>query len=116
MAGCGFNEARYQRRKAAREAKRNDRLKHYDDFNRIIDTDNLCASFNRSKCGVSWKKSVQWYGANTMLERHIPDRRVIALTCGFVSVFGPGKSLGLGSQVSQAAAIFYPGAAHGQAV
>jgi hypothetical protein len=26
----------------------------------------------------------------------------------FVSVFGPGKSLGLGSQVSQIAAVFYP--------
>jgi hypothetical protein len=34
-----------------------------------------------------------------MLERHITDPRVIALTRGFVSVFGPGKSLGLGSQV-----------------
>jgi hypothetical protein len=43
-----------------------------------------------------------------MLERHITDRRVITLIRGFVSVFGPGKSLGLGSQVSQVAAIFYP--------
>jgi hypothetical protein len=43
-----------------------------------------------------------------MLERHITDRRVTALVRAFVSVFGPGKSLGLGSQVSQVAAIFYP--------
>jgi hypothetical protein len=43
-----------------------------------------------------------------MLEQHITDRRVIALIRDFVSVFGPGKSLGLGSQVSQVAAIFYP--------
>jgi retron-type reverse transcriptase len=43
-----------------------------------------------------------------MLERPITDRRVTALIRGFVSVFGPGKSLGLGSQVSQVAAIFYP--------
>jgi hypothetical protein len=220
--------ARFQRRKAAREVKRNDRLMRYDDFNRIIDTDNLYASFNRSRRGVSWKESVQRYEANAlrniaatrrkliagesvrsgfkeftlnergkirhiksvhiserivqkclcdyclnpvltrpliydngasitgkgvhftlrrlvahlskfyrqngnsnngyallvdfskffdnidhailfdMLERHIKDPRVIALTRGFVSVFGPGKSLGLGSQVSQVAAIFYP--------
>jgi hypothetical protein len=220
--------ARYQRRKAAREAKRNNCLMQYDDFNRIIDTDNLYASFNRSKSGVSWKESVQRYEANAMrniaatrmkliagesvqsgfkeftlnergkirhiksvhiserivqkclcdycltpiltrpliydngasikgkgvhfalrrlvahlskfykqngnsnkgyallvdfakffdnidhavlfdmLERHITDRRITALIRSFVSVFGPGKSLGLGSQVSQVAAIFYP--------
>jgi hypothetical protein len=220
--------ARYQRRKAAREAKRNDRLTRYDDFNRIIDADNLYASFNRSKRGVSRKESVQRYEANAMrniastrkkliagesvqsgfkeftlsergkirhiksvhiserivqkclcdyclnpilerplvydngasikgkgvhfalrrlvvhlsrfyrqngnsnkgyallvdfakffdnidhailfdmLERHIADRRVTALVRAFVSVFGPGKSLGLGSRVSQVAAIFYP--------
>jgi retron-type reverse transcriptase len=217
--------ARCQRRKAAREAKRNDRLIQYDDFNRIVNTDNLYASFNRSKLGVSWKESVQKYEANAMrniaatrrkliagesvqsgfkeftlnergkirhiksvhiserivqkclcdyclnpiltrpliydnvasikgkgvhfalrrliahlskfykqngnsnkgyallvdfsrffdnidhavlfdmLEQHITDRRVTALVHGFVSVFGPGKSLGLGSQVSQVAAI-----------
>jgi hypothetical protein len=200
----------------------------YDDFNQIIDTDNLYAAFNRSKLGVSWKESVQRYEANAlrniaatrrkliagesvqsgfkeftlnergkirhiksvhiserivqkclcdyclnpiltrpliydngasikgkgvhfalrrlvvhlsrfykqngrsntgyallvdftkffdnidhailfdMLEQHITDRRVTALARSFVSVFGPGKSLGLGSQVSQVAAIFYP--------
>jgi hypothetical protein len=220
--------ARYQRRKAAQEAKRNDRLMQYDDFNRVIDTDNLYDSFNRSKRGVSWKESVQRYEANAlrniaaarrkliagesvmsgfmeftlhergkirhiksvhiserivqkclcdyclnpiltrsliydngasikgkgvhfalrrlithlskfyrqngrsnkgyallvdftrffdnidhavlfdMLERHIADRRVISLIRSFISVFGPGKSLGLGSQISQVAAIFYP--------
>jgi hypothetical protein len=228
MTSVERKAARYQRRKAAREEKRNDRLTRYDDFNQVIDTDNLYASFNRSKSGVSWKESVQRYEANAMcniaatrgkliagesvqsgfkeftlnergkirhiksvhiserivqkclcdyclnpiltrpliydngasikgkgvhfalrrliahlskfnrqngrsnkgyallvdfskffdnidhavlfamLERHIKDRRVTALTRGFVSVFGPGKSLGLGSQVSQVAAIFYP--------
>jgi hypothetical protein len=220
--------ARYQRRKAAREAKRNDCLTQYDDFNRITDTDNLYASFLRSKRGVSWKESVRRYEANAMrniaatrrkliagesvrsgfmeftlnergkirhiksvhiserivqkclcdyclnpvltrpliydngtsikgkgihfaprrlvahlskfyrqngnsnkgyalladftkffdnidhavlfdlLERHITDRRVAALVRSFVSVCGPGKSLGPGSQVSPIAAIFYP--------
>jgi retron-type reverse transcriptase len=44
----------------------------------------------------------------TLLERHITDPRVMDLIRRFVSVFGSGKSLGLGSQVSQIAAIFYP--------
>jgi hypothetical protein len=38
----------------------------------------------------------------------IKDERIRELTRHFVSVFGNGKSLGLGSQVSQIAAIFYP--------
>jgi hypothetical protein len=38
----------------------------------------------------------------------IHDRRVLALTESFIRVFGGGKSLGLGSQVSQICAIFYP--------
>jgi hypothetical protein len=43
-----------------------------------------------------------------LLERHIRDERVRDLTRRFVSVFGDGVSLGLGSQVSQIAAMFYP--------
>jgi hypothetical protein len=43
-----------------------------------------------------------------LLAGHIGDERVLGLTRRFVSVFGPGKSLGLGSHVSQVAAIFYP--------
>jgi hypothetical protein len=43
-----------------------------------------------------------------LLDRHITDLRILDLVCRFISVFGPGKSLGLGSQVSQIAAIFYP--------
>jgi hypothetical protein len=44
-----------------------------------------------------------------MLERDIKDRRVLDLTKKFIAVFGDGKSLGLGSQVSQIAAIYFPG-------
>jgi hypothetical protein len=43
-----------------------------------------------------------------LLDQHITDPRILDLVRRFVSVFGPGKSLGLGSQVSQIAAIFYP--------
>jgi hypothetical protein len=43
-----------------------------------------------------------------MLEKDIKDRRVLDLTKKFIEVFGDGKSLGLGSQVSQIAAIYFP--------
>jgi hypothetical protein len=43
-----------------------------------------------------------------MLEKDITDKRVLDLTKKFISVFGDGKSLGLGSQVSQIAAIYFP--------
>jgi hypothetical protein len=42
------HEARYQRRKAGREAKRREKLSKYDDFGRIIDADNLYKSFKKS--------------------------------------------------------------------
>jgi hypothetical protein len=43
-----------------------------------------------------------------LLRDQIGDRRVMELTENFIRVFGDGKALGLGSQVSQIAAIFYP--------
>jgi hypothetical protein len=43
-----------------------------------------------------------------LLKKEIWDEKILELTKRFVSVFGDGKSLGLGSQVSQIAAIFYP--------
>jgi hypothetical protein len=43
-----------------------------------------------------------------LLDKHIDDERIKDLTRRFVSVFGSGKSLGLGSQVSQIAAVFFP--------
>jgi len=44
-----------------------------------------------------------------LLEEKIKDQRVLELTKSFIRVFGAGKSLGLGSQVSQICAIFFPG-------
>jgi hypothetical protein len=43
-----------------------------------------------------------------MLDKDIQDQRVLDLTKKFIAVFGDGKSLGLGSQVSQIAAIYFP--------
>jgi len=44
-----------------------------------------------------------------LLGEKIEDQRTLDLTKGFIRVFGNGKSLGLGSQVSQICAIFFPG-------
>jgi retron-type reverse transcriptase len=228
LTGIERHAARYGRRKAAREAKRNEKLMPYDDFSQITDADNLYSSFKNSRRNVAWKESVQRYEANAMrniaetrrkliagesiqsgfmeftlnergktrhiksvhiserivqkalcdyvlvpilsnpliydngasikgkgahfalrrlvahlsrfyrqngfansgyalqidftkffdnirhdilfalLDGHISDERVKGLVRRFVSVFGNGKSLGLGSQVSQISAIFYP--------
>jgi hypothetical protein len=43
-----------------------------------------------------------------LLRDQIKDRRVMELTENFIRVFGDGKALGLGSQVSQISAIYYP--------
>ncbi|MDR1443638.1 MAG: hypothetical protein LBI94_02050, partial [Treponema sp.] len=44
----------------------------------------------------------------TQAETYITDPHIRNLIRRFVSAFGPGKSLGLGSQVSQDLAIFHP--------
>jgi hypothetical protein len=43
-----------------------------------------------------------------LLGKKIKDPRLRELTKNFIAVFGDGKSLGLGSQVSQICAVFYP--------
>jgi hypothetical protein len=43
-----------------------------------------------------------------LIDRRVKDERIRDLVRRFVSVFGDGKSLGLGSQVSQISAIYYP--------
>lgn len=49
---------------------------------------------------------------HAILERqladHITDSRVLNLLHDFISAFGPEKSLGLGSEVSQICAVFFP--------
>jgi hypothetical protein len=67
------HEARYQRRKAARDAKRNEKLKRFDDFSQITSADNLYSAFKKSRKNVAWKESVQRYEASAM--RNIADTR-----------------------------------------
>lgn len=227
MTSAERKQGRYERRKAAREKKREMKIGHFDDFDRVTDLDNLNLAFRQAKKIVYWKESVQRYEMNrianiietqklliagenvqhgfirftlrergkirnirgikiaerivqkclcdqvlvpilsrslihdngaslkgkgiffslgrliahlskyfrqngsnegyalmldfkgyydnidhdiliAMLREQIKDRRVMELTEKFIRVFGDGKALGLGSQVSQIAAIYYP--------
>ena len=58
------HEARYQRRKAAREAKRLQKLAKYDDFNRLSDVPALLHANWDSRQGVMFKASVLRYNFN----------------------------------------------------
>lgn len=55
------HEARYQRRKAAREAKRKELLADALDFNKVFTFPHLYRSAQMCFKGVSWKASVQTY-------------------------------------------------------
>jgi len=78
MTSSDRREARFRRRKAAREAKRNERLSPCDDFGRVADLDSLCRSFNDCKKGVSWKESVQRFEANALCGIVELRRRLLA--------------------------------------
>lgn len=48
-------EARYQRRKASRQRRREERLKEYDDFDRVKDANNLITAFKKSNPELTGK-------------------------------------------------------------
>jgi hypothetical protein len=66
-------EARYQRRKAEREQKKQKILSEHDDFERIVDVNNLYRSFKKCMRGVAWKESIQRYEMNEL--RNIAQTR-----------------------------------------
>lgn len=53
------HEARYQRRKAAREAKKEAFTRPYNDFDNVFTYDNLYTSYRLCSHGVKWKASIQ---------------------------------------------------------
>ena len=53
------HQARYERRKAAREAARREKLAEYDDFARVADVNSLIRANFDSRRGVMWKASVE---------------------------------------------------------
>ena len=73
MTSTERREARYQRRKASREEKRQQKISSYDNFSLVADYDNLYAAYKKCLRGVSWKESVQRYESNAM--RNVMEAR-----------------------------------------
>lgn len=59
-------EARYQRRKAARMAKKAALLREYGDFETVFSFERLYESYRASVRGVGWKASTQRYKASSL--------------------------------------------------
>ena len=60
-------EARYQRRAAARRAKRDAACAEHDNYDEVFSYKHLYQSYKCCRRGVSWKASVQKYTANAPL-------------------------------------------------
>jgi hypothetical protein len=87
VTGGKRREARYQRRKAGRESKRNAKLGAFDDFERVAGFDNLYQAALGSIRGVAWKESIQRYEANALRNVAETRRKLLSgesVQCGFV--------------------------------
>lgn len=54
-------KGRRERREAELKKKHEDYIRKYNDFNLVLDLDNLKAAYRKSRRGVAWKESVQRY-------------------------------------------------------
>lgn len=59
-------EARYQRRKAKRIQKRDERYKQFDSFDRLLDGNNTYSAYRKCSKGVRYKESQQNYRINLL--------------------------------------------------
>lgn len=66
MNSAERHEARYQRRKAARMAKKTAMLDEFGDFGSVFTFERLYASYRASIKGVGWKASTQRYKASSL--------------------------------------------------
>lgn len=66
MTSTERREGRYQRRKAAREAKRRKTLNQYDDFEKVASPGALIKANFESRKGVAWKASVVRYDSQSL--------------------------------------------------
>jgi hypothetical protein len=71
-------EARYQRRKSGRDARRQQIFSQFGGFEHVADFDNLYQAFLSARRGVSWKESVQRYEANALRNIAETRRRLLA--------------------------------------
>ncbi len=62
------HEARYQRRKAAREQRKREYNARYDNYERVFRFDNLYEAGTKCCRGVRWKASVQRFESNQLLK------------------------------------------------
>ncbi len=76
MTSSERHEARFQRRRKARKAKRDVLNKKYGNFNNIIAFESLYNSFYQCKKSVGWKASTQKYEAH-ILENIYKARRLL---------------------------------------
>lgn len=80
-------EARYRRRKAAREKKKQDRYGERDRLENIASYRSLCGANRKSMRNVSWKASVQRYQMNLLRNLEETRKKLLAgeeVTRGFV--------------------------------
>ena len=70
------HERRYQRRKAARDAKRREKLGKYDDFDRVASLSALNDAADEAQKGVKWKASVQRYNMTRMVNIYKTHREL----------------------------------------
>lgn len=90
------HEARYQRRKAARDSKRQEYMSQYDDLARVADLNTLHRACKKAKSGVMWKTSTQRYCMNEFKNILQARKDILAgkdIRKGFIefSVFERGK-------------------------
>lgn len=71
------HEARYQRRKAAREAKKLEYLEQYNDINTVVGIPALIKANKDSRQGVLWKPSVIRYNLNTNKNAVVSNNKVL---------------------------------------
>lgn len=69
-------ELRYQRRTAARRAKKEASCRDFDDYAKVFSYGNLYRAYRCCRRGVSWKSSVQKYTANAPLNVYQTAKRL----------------------------------------
>jgi hypothetical protein len=87
MTSAERKQARFERRVKNRAAKKREISSLYDNFENVINPDNLYAAFKRSRREVSWKESVQRYEMNLFKNIAEARRKLTAgenVTLGFV--------------------------------
>jgi len=77
MTSKDRHEARYLRRKAARELK-HEKLSRYDNFDNITDFDNLYEAYKKCMLNVGWKESIQRFEFNAMRYALETRRKLLA--------------------------------------